>query len=110
VSCNVLFLCGKNRLRSPTAEHLFASWPGVETSSAGLNADADVPVTGELLNWADLIFVMERVHRTKLSSKFKQHLGRAKIVCLDIPDDFGYMDPRLVELLQAKVPGHLPLR
>jgi len=108
LSCKVLFLCGKNRLRSPTAEHIFANWPGIETSSAGVNSDADVPVTGELLEWADLIFVMERAHRSKLSAKFKQHLGKARIICLDIPDNFEYMDPRLIQLLQSKVPAYLP--
>ena len=105
---NVLFICGKNRLRSPTAEHVFAPWPGIETSSAGLNHDADNPVTPELLQWADLIFVMERAHRAKLSAKFKHHLGKARIVCLDIPDDYAFMDPALVDILKAKVARHLP--
>jgi predicted protein tyrosine phosphatase len=108
VARNVLFICGKNKLRSPTAEHVFADWPGVETSSAGLNADADVPVSAELLEWADLVFVMERAHRSKLSAKFRSHLGKARLICLDIPDDYEYMDPRLVRILQAKVPPHLP--
>lgn len=38
---NVLFLCSQNRLRSPTAEQVFADWPGIETASAGLLADAE---------------------------------------------------------------------
>lgn len=110
MSRNVLFVCSKNRLRSPTAEHVFADWPGVETSSAGLNSDADNPLTAELIDWADLIFVMERAHRSKLSAKFKRSLGRAKVVCLDIPDDFTYMDERLVALLRDRVVPHLPPR
>ena len=104
----VLFVCSQNRLRSPTAEHVFADWPGIETSSAGLNHDAENPVTPELLAWADLIFVMERAHRAKLSSRYKAHIGHARVVCLDIPDDFEYMDESLVRLLEAKVPRHLP--
>jgi predicted protein tyrosine phosphatase len=105
---NVLFICSQNRLRSPTAEQVFASWPGKETSSAGLNHDAENPVTPELLQWADLIFVMERAHRSKLSSKFKAHLGNARVVCLEIPDEYEFMDPDLVRLLKAKVPRYLP--
>jgi predicted protein tyrosine phosphatase len=105
---NVLFICSQNRLRSPTAEQVFASWPGIETSSAGLNHDAENPVTPELLQWADLIFVMERAHRSKLSSKFKAHLGNARVVCLEIPDEYEFMDPDLVRLLKAKVPRYLP--
>ena len=44
---NLLFLCSRNRLRSPTAERVFADWPGVETASAGLAPDADEPLTPE---------------------------------------------------------------
>lgn len=103
----VLFICSQNRLRSPTAEQVFADWPGVETASAGLNNDAENPLTPELLAWADVVFVMERAHRNKLSSRFHRHLGRQRIICLDIPDDYDYMDPALVALLRAKVPRHL---
>ena len=104
---NVLFLCSRNRLRSPTAEHVFADWPGIETASAGLDHDADVPVTPDLLRWADVVFVMERTHRAKLSTRFRAHIGGKRIVCLEIPDDYKYMDPALVALLQSKVPPHL---
>ena len=104
----VLFICSQNRLRSPTAEQVFADWPGVETASAGLNNDAENPLTPELLEWADLVFVMERAHRNKLSSRFRAHLGHQRVICLDIPDEYDYMDPMLVRLLRAKVPPHLP--
>ena len=105
---HVLFICSQNRLRSPTAEHVFASWPGIETASAGLNQGADNPVTPELVAWADLIFVMERRHRSKLSTNFRRHLCDQKVVCLDIPDEFDFMAPELVALLEARVPRHLP--
>ena len=108
MSRNVLFICSQNRLRSPTAEQVFANWPGIETSSAGLNNDAENPVTPELLQWADIIFVMERAHRSKLSTRFKAHLSDARVVCLEIPDEYEYMDPDLIQLLKAKVPRHLP--
>lgn len=103
----VLFICSQNRLRSPTAEQVFADLPGVETASAGLNNDAENPLTPELLTRADLVFVMERAHRDKLSSRFRAHLGRQRIVCLDIPDEYDYMDPELIALLRAKVPRYL---
>lgn len=105
---NVLFICSQNRLRSPSAEQIFAGWPGVEASSAGLNHDAENPVAPELLQWANIIFVMERVHRSERSAKFKPHLVRARVICLEIPDEYAFMDPGLVRLLKAKVPRHLP--
>ncbi len=104
----ILFVCAQNRLRSPTAEQVFAHWPGVETASAGINRDAGVPVSPELLAWADLVFVMERRQRSKLSQKFRPQLRGKRIICLDIPDDFEYMDEGLVRLLRARVPRYLP--
>ncbi len=104
---HILFICSQNRLRSPTAEQVFADRDRIETSSAGLNHDAENPVTPELLAWADVIFVMERAHRTKLSSRFKRYLDGKRVICLGIPDDYEYMDPALITLLEAKVPPHL---
>jgi predicted protein tyrosine phosphatase len=99
---NVLFLCSQNRLRSPTAEQVFAGWPGVVTASAGLLADAEEVLSPELLQWADLVFVMERAHRNRLSSRYKAWLNGKRVICLDIPDDYAYMQPELVTLLESK--------
>lgn len=98
----VLFICSQNRLRSPTAEQVFANRPGFEVASAGLNPEAETPVSSELLEWADVIFVMERAHRNKLAKNFRPFLKDKRIICLDIPDQFEYMDPALVRLLEAK--------
>ena len=67
-------------------------------------------MTPELLAWADLIFVMERRHRSKLSAAFQRHLSGKRVVCLDIPDDYAFMDPVLVRRLQQTVTPHLPRR
>ncbi|OYX06071.1 MAG: phosphotyrosine protein phosphatase [Caulobacter vibrioides] len=104
---NVLFVCSRNKLRSPTAEQVFANWPGVEVSSAGLDDGCGNPVTPEDLAWADLVMVMEQAHRNKLSRRFKKHLKTARVIVLGIPDDYGFMDPALVKILQAKVPPFL---
>ena len=105
---NVLFVCSRNRLRSPTAESVFSSWPGIETDSAGLSPDAENPVTPELIAWADTIFVMEKIHRSRLNQRFAAHLKGKRVVCLDIPDEFEFMQPELIRLLKAKVSSHLP--
>ena len=102
----VLFVCSQNRLRSPTAEQVFSTWPDLEVDSAGTNHDAENPLTGELVEWAQVIFVMEKTHRTKLSKRFKRHL-KARVICLDIPDDYAFMDPALVTLLKARVGPYL---
>ena len=98
-----LFICSQNRLRSPTAEQVFSTWPGVETDSAGLGLDANVQLSTEQIEWATIIFVMEKTHRNKLSTKFKKYLNRKRVICLDIPDEYEYMQPELIKLLEAKV-------
>jgi predicted protein tyrosine phosphatase len=105
-----LFVCSQNRLRSPTAEQIFANWPGLEVSSAGTNRDAENPLTDELIEWADTIFVMERSHLNKMRVKFREALGPRRIVCLEIPDEYEFMDPELVRLLEARMRRHLPTR
>lgn len=103
---NVLFVCSRNKLRSPTAEQVFANWPGIEVSSAGLDNDAVTPLDPETVAWADLILVMEKTQRSKLQQRFRKHL-KARIVCLDIPDEYGFMDPILVQKFKEKVPKFL---
>ncbi len=100
---NILFICSQNKLRSPTAEAVFAGTPGIDVDSAGLNNDAVVPLVPEQVVWADMIFVMEKEHRSKLNRKFKRHLNGQRVIVLGIPDDYDYMDPALVELLKLKV-------
>ena len=98
----VLFVCGRNRLRSPTAEAIFLSLDSIEVASAGVSHDTDTPVDAELLEWADIVFVMEKTHREKLNSRFRAALRNTRVVCLDIPDKFAFMAPELVRLLRAK--------
>ncbi|BBD61040.1 hypothetical protein NIES2109_38410 [Nostoc sp. HK-01] len=102
----LLFICSKNKLRSPTAEAVFAEYEGLETDSAGLDHYAEVPVSTEAIEWADIIFVMEQSHKRKLTKKYQSFLKDKKIICLDIPDEFSYMEPVLIEILKKKV---LPL-
>ena len=96
-----LFVCSQNKLRSPTAEQVFSTWPGVETCSAGLNNDAVTPLSSDLIEWADLIFVMETNHKNKLSKKFRPFIKNKKVIILGIPDEFDFMDQNLVNLLIA---------
>lgn len=110
MTLHVLFVCGKNRLRSPTAEQVFADWPGVETASAGTGHDADCRVSRELIDWADTVLVMEASHRSKIARQFGAQLRDKRLAVLGVPDDFHYMDANLVRMLLEKVPRYLPAR
>lgn len=86
-----LFVCSRNRLCSPTAEQVFAQWPGVETASCGTNADAQTPASPELLRWADVILVMEQVHPRKLQQRFRAVVSGKRVLCLGIPGNYVYL-------------------
>lgn len=104
---HLLFICSQNRLRSPTAEAVFSERHGIEVASAGLNHDAEQTVTPELLEWATIIFVMEKSHLNRLRSRFRNYLNGQRVVCLHIPDEYEYMDPYLVRILETRVMGYL---
>ena len=105
---NYLFVCSRNKLRSPTAEHIFADIDGLNTLSAGTNRDAEERLSDELVEWADCIFVMERAHRTKVQQTHRGVLRNTRIVVLGIPDEYAFMDPDLVRLLNTKMQPWLP--
>lgn len=106
---NLLFVCSENHLRSPTGEEVFSRYEGINAIGAGTNADAETVVSGDLIEWADVIFVMEKSHKQKVSQKFKALLEGKKLVCLDIPDNYARMEPALVRLLQNRVAKHVRL-
>jgi predicted protein tyrosine phosphatase len=99
----ILFICGKNRRRSPSAEEIFAAIDGIKVSSAGTSVESTCQVSADLVEWADWIFVMEPSQRRHLNAHFAHGLKKKKIVCLNIPDKYGYMQPELVTVLRAKV-------
>ena len=100
----LLFICSRNQLRSPTAETLLSAIEGVEAASAGTNNDAEMPVSGDLITWADVIYVMERRHHKKVTQKFGPLLKDKPVRVLGIADNYTYMEPALVELIKRKFP------
>ena len=80
---------------------------GLEVRSAGVERSARIPLTKELLEWAEVVFVMEELHRLHVERAFRETARTKRIVCLDIPDMFYYMDEELVSLLTEKLRGYL---
>lgn len=100
---NLLFICTANKLRSATAETVFSAYEGIEAIGAGTNKDAPTPVTGDLIEWADVIFVMEQTHKNKVKRLFHSLLKDKRLIRLDIPDNYEYMQEELIRLLKARV-------
>jgi predicted protein tyrosine phosphatase len=103
----VLFICRVNRHRSATAERIFCKRADLDVRSAGTSEDALVRVTPRMLEWADLIFTMDELQRQALERMFPSHPALDRLICLGIPDDFTFLDPELVKLLEQKVNEHL---
>jgi predicted protein tyrosine phosphatase len=105
----ILFICSKNQWRSPTAEKVFHGMYDYNVRSAGTEKGARVKVTEGHIGWADIIFVMEKKHVRRLKENFPFALDNKKIINLDIPDDYQYMDDDLIEILKVRVSEHLDI-
>lgn len=103
VCLNVLFVCSRNQWRSPTAERVWRKTPGVSVRSAGTSRSARRRLTGPDIAWADLILVMEEEHKSRIVAEFRDVARGKRLHVLDIPDDYRFMDPELVDLVRDKV-------
>lgn len=104
---NILFICSRNKWRSRTAETVFKNNQKHLVKSAGTENEARIKVTEKLIIWADLIFVMEKRHKERLSQKFGALIDDKEIVTLDIKDDYKYMDTDLIYILETSVSPYL---
>lgn len=105
----VLFICSRNQWRSPTAEQVWRKHPDVLARSAGTSPNARHQVSADDLQWADVILVMEEKHKSRLMAQHRTILTNKPIHVLDIPDEYRYMDPELVEQLEQTVADILGL-
>ncbi len=99
----VLFVCTGNLQRSPTAEEHFRNWRGVwDTKSAGIEpVEGGVPLTQDLIDWADLVICMESGHAEYIKTYLTCPAGKLKVV--NILDRHFRNDPELVRELERKV-------
>ena len=105
----LLFVCSRNQWRSPTAEQIWRKRPGVQARSGGTSPNARHTVSVDDVLWADVIFVMEQKHKSRLAAEFTGLLAGKPVHVLDIPDEYKYMDPELVEMLEQSVASILYL-
>ena len=104
---NILFVCSRNKWRSPTAEAIYKNHNGLSVKSAGTEPSARIKITAKLIDWADIIFVMEKRHKQKIIENFKDSCLGKEIITLDIPDDYQYMDEELIHSIKTAVEPYL---
>jgi predicted protein tyrosine phosphatase len=106
---NVLFICSRNKWRSRTAETIFKNNQTHTIRSAGTEAEARIRVTEKLINWADLIFVMEKRHKERLADRFGVLMDDKDVVILNIEDNYQYMDAELSDILRTSISPYITL-
>ncbi len=105
----LLFICSQNKIRSLTAEHMLQGVPGYSVKSAGTEPRSRIRVNEGHIGWADIIFVMEKKHLRILEDNFQENLDGKRLICLNIPDEFIYMEPDLIDELKVGISQHIAL-
>lgn len=105
----LLFVCSRNKWRSLTAETIYKDLNGYNVKSVGTEKNARIKITGGHIGWADIILVMEKKHLRRLKEKYKSELDEKNIICLNIADDYKYMDEDLIDLLNSKVSEYIEI-
>jgi predicted protein tyrosine phosphatase len=103
----VLFVCGRNNRRSPTAEKIFKNDRRMSVRSAGVSETSRHRISEADLAWADLVLVMERKYLSRIRQDFRRLESLPPIESLDISDEYIFMQPELVEVLRSAVAAAL---
>lgn len=98
----ILFVCTINRMRSATAFEIYKEDNRFEIASAGTDQAAAKIISRELIEWADSVVVMEKHHRSEIRKRYPDLYESKRIVCLYIPDEYGFMDEYLIALIKTK--------
>ena len=99
----VLTVCSANMLRSPTMAHVLSADPyNFNTRSAGTEPYALIPVTEDLLMWADEVVCADTEHTIKVRQKLMDMNLDKIIINLEIPDNYEYRNPELIKLIMER--------
>jgi predicted protein tyrosine phosphatase len=99
---NVLFVCTANQQRSPTGERMYTEDPRFHVRSAGTHAFANHRVDEADLRWADIVVAMEERHARSIRELFPKASAGVRMIVLDIPDIYRFMDPQLVPEIRER--------
>lgn len=106
----VLTVCSAGLLRSPTAAWILSNEPwSFNTRSCGYNDEYALILLDEvLLEWADEVVVMDQKQESvvhNMMENISSNRGfefNKPVHVLNVPDNYSFRDPELVELMMAK--------
>lgn len=88
---------------------MFNGRNGYEVRSAGTEENARIKVTEGHIGWADIVFVMEKKHLKRLQDRFQAVIRNKRVICLDVPDNYKFMDEELMEILEYRVSEYIEI-
>lgn len=99
----VLTVCSAGILRSATAAHVLCQDPwNYNTRNVGTAPYALIPVSEDLLLWADEIVCMEHDHYSYIKTKMQEWYIDKPVIVLGIEDIYEYRNPELVKLIKER--------
>lgn len=81
----LLFVCGRNEQRSPSFEIWFKEYkPEYEVMSAGITKALPGEINRDMLNWADMVFLMDLEQEIFIKREFPEFISKCEIIgCSD---------------------------
>lgn len=96
----VLCVCSAGLLRSPTLANVLNTRFDFNTRACGTAENfALIPLSEALIHWADEIVFTDEDCKVYMDQETREELSLAgaRIITLDLPDEYDYNDPALVE-------------
>ncbi|HBD02018.1 TPA: protein-tyrosine-phosphatase [Candidatus Collierbacteria bacterium] len=98
----ILVVCSHNKWRSPTAEAIYRKDKRFHIKSAGLGKLSPHQISLRDIETSNLILYMEKDHLERIKLLFP-NVRLPSAINLDIPDQYCFMDPELIEILREKI-------
>ena len=95
----VLCVCSAGLLRSPTVALVLAVEYGYNTRAVGTEDYALIRMDDVHIAWADIIVFVNKETEKRAKQMFSRELNECRIVTLDLPDIYGYRDPKMESLI-----------
>ena len=99
----VLTVCSAGLLRSATLQNFLIREYGYNVRNCGtVEAYALIPISEALLTWADEVVFVNNENYVSVYMELDKLNVADKCFVLDIPDIYGFNDPKLVEICKKE--------